>query len=162
MENFYELFEVIPSASIKEIMLSYENKITKFNNIHKLSQKQIYEIKLLKSGLYILLNPELRYKYNIYLENKRKQLRQSNQEPVAINQQNDLTLDELFNVDNTWMKNMDKNTDNDDSKSRKTKFETNVLGDRIFSMSQYQKRPGFSTDNEIELRKPMQGREEKK
>ena len=38
MNNFYELFEVFPSASTKEIIMGYENKITKYNNIKKLSK----------------------------------------------------------------------------------------------------------------------------
>ncbi len=155
MENFYELFELSQSASIKQIYKSYRSKISKFNNLKSLSQEQIYEIKLLKSGLYILLNPELRNKYNRCLE-KESQVKLT--QVVGTNDNNEPTsLDELFNVDSSWM----KETNINDKESRKEKNKGNVLGDRIFSMSNFNKRPGFSTDNEIELRKPLQGREDK-
>ena len=36
-----------------------------------------------------------------------------------------------------------------------------TLGDRIFSLSSLNKMPGYSHDYEIELRKPLQGREDK-
>ena len=54
--NFYDLFEIRSNSSTKEIIMAYENKITKFNNIDKLSNKQIQEIKQLKIGIYILIN----------------------------------------------------------------------------------------------------------
>jgi len=44
---------------------------------------------------------------------------------------------------------------------RRNKFENNSIGDRVFSMSHFNKRPGYSSDFEIELRKPLQGREDK-
>ncbi len=175
IENFYNLFEVMSSASTNEILLSYENKITKYNNIKKLSKQQIHEIKMLKTGLYILTNSKLRDKYNSIIKSisnnttqinqiketkklKHKQTK-SNNEPSAVNQTSDLTLDELFNVDNSWMNKIE--TQDNNINNRKSKLETNTLGDRIFSMSTYNKRPGFSSDCEIELRKPQQGREDK-
>ncbi len=178
IENFYNLFEVMPSASTNEILLSYENKITKYNNIKKLSKQQIYEIKMLKTGLYVLTNSNLRNKYNTIIKSisnnttktqtketkKSKQQNmdkpsKTNNEPSAVNQTSDLTLDELFNVDNSWMNKIE--TPDNNINNRKSKLETNTLGDRIFSMSTYNKRPGFSSDREIELRKPQQGREDK-
>ena len=62
MDNFYELFDVFPNSSKKEIIMAYENKITKYNNIKTLSNKQIYDIKMLKIGLHVLINH--REKYN--------------------------------------------------------------------------------------------------
>jgi hypothetical protein len=44
---------------------------------------------------------------------------------------------------------------------RKWTNETNMLGDRVFSLSEFNKRPGFSSDFETELRKPHQGRIDK-
>jgi len=172
MNNFYELFEVYPNASIKEIIMAYENKITKFNNIKKLTKEQIYEIKMLKIGLHILINPSLREKYNISFnttkngENKNtqkmKQTQAQTDEPQAINSHNDESLDSLFKVDNSWMKNVNVNMESSQSSqsSKKMGFETNI-GDRVFSMSNFNKRPGFSSDFESELRKPLQGREDK-
>lgn len=173
MNNFYELFEVYPNASTKEIIMAYENKITKFNNIKKLSKEQIYEIKMLKIGLHILITPSLREKYNKSFnsnkngENKNTQGMEQNKsqsqaqtnEPQALNSQNDESLDSLFKVDNSWMKDVNINMESSQS-SKKMGFETNI-GDRVFSMSNFNKRPGFSSDFESELRKPLQGREDK-
>jgi DnaJ-class molecular chaperone len=169
MNNFYKLFEVFPSASTKEIIMAYENKITKYNNIKKLSKEQIYDIKMLKIGLHILINPQLRKKYNQSINtndnmnkhknNQDKEINKSNNEPMALNSNNEHTLDSLFNVDNSWMKDVNISTETTQS-NKKTNFETNI-GDRVFSLSNYNKRPGFSSDFEAELRKPLQGREDK-
>jgi hypothetical protein len=167
MSNFYGLFEVYPNASIKEIVMAYENKITKFNNIKKLTKEQIYEIKMLKIGLHILVNSELREKYNKTFKNlsdNKESNKESNKEaqvnePLALNSNNDDSLDSLFKVDNSWMKDVNIAADSKQF-SKKMGFETNI-GDRVFSMSNFNKRPGFSSDFESELRKPMQGREDK-
>jgi hypothetical protein len=79
-------------------------------------------------------------------------------EPLAVNQEMESSLDTLFNVDNTWMSNDSKLND---TSSRKNKFDNNSIGDRIFSMSHFNKRPGYSPDFECELRKPLQGRDDK-
>ena len=180
--NFYELLEVIKSASTREILGAYENKITKFNNISKLSDNQINEIKILKIALHVLITPKLRSKYNKYMKLKNNKSINNNQdnilsnneqdkslnnnkqdainqnEPQAINQDMEASLDTLFNVDNTWMK---SNSKTNESLSKKNKFENNSIGDRVFSMSQFNKRPGYSSHCEGELRKPLQGREDK-
>ncbi len=154
--NYYNLFEIHPHASSKQILLAYENKITKFNNLYSLEQEQINEIKLLKVGLFVLINSELRNIYDKIIGIKKEQQKET--EPVAGNANIPDSLDSLFNVDNSWMKTTDKNSD---SSSRKGRNESNILGDRIFSMSEFNKRPGFSSDFEIELRKPQQGRVDK-
>ncbi len=163
MSNFYELFEVLQNASTKEIIMAYENKITKYNNIKKLSKEQIYDIKMLKIGLHILINPTLRKKYNLSLKNsnkfKQEDSKKSNNEPIAINSTNEDTLDSLFNIDNSWMKNVNINPDSIQS-NKKNNFETNI-GDRVFSLSNIHQRPGYSPDFESEIRKPLQGREDK-
>jgi hypothetical protein len=160
--NYYELFEIPFSASQKQILLAYENKITKFNNLTTLSQEQINEIKLLKSGLFILLNNELRYNYNKMVGlieiNKISSNKTIENEPVADNQNIPDTLDSLFNVDNSWMNSNDQKSD---ISGRKGKNESNMLGNRIFSLSEFNKRPGFSSDFETKLRKPQQGRIDK-
>ena len=58
LDNYYNLFDIINSSSTNEIVSAYEIKIIQFNNIKKLSQNQINNIKILKTGLYILTNPE--------------------------------------------------------------------------------------------------------
>ena len=157
--NYYEIFEIPYSASPKQIILAYENKITKFNNVVVLNQEQINEIKLLKVGLFVLVNLELRNLYNKVIGIKREPNKAIEQtEPVAGNQDTSNSLDSLFNVDNTWMK---SNNTKPDNSGRKEKNGSNALGDRIFSLSEFNKRPGFSSDFEIELRKPQQGRTDK-
>ncbi len=155
--NFYKLLDITNSASSYEIKKAYHNKIKKFNNISKLSDNQIGDIKMLKIALYVLLNSELKQKYDNYI-NSVKQETASLFEPQAINQNEDETLDSLFNVDNTWMNNEQKTSDNS---LRRNRFENNSIGDRVFSMSYLNKRPGYSSDFEIEIRKPLQGREDK-
>lgn len=155
--NFYKLLDITSLASSYEIKKAYQNKIKKFNNISKLSDDQISDIKMLKMALYVLLNSKLKEKYDNYIKSvKLKTVSQS--EPEAINQNENETLDSLFNVDNTWMNNEQKTSD---KSSRRNRFENNSIGDRVFSMSHLNKRPGYSSDFEIDLRKQLQGREDK-
>lgn len=157
MNTFYDLFEITKNASSKEIIMAYENKITKFYNIKKLNKEQIKEIKNLKAGLFILINPELRKKYNktIGLKNK-SNLKQNYDEPVPENDIVDSNLDTLFNTDNSWMNNFNKNN----SISKKGKFETSIISDRIFSLTELN-RPKTSPDYESVFGKPQQGRVDK-
>jgi DnaJ-class molecular chaperone len=148
--NLYELLDVTKSASSREILGAYENKITKFNNTLILSDNQISEIKMLKVALHVLITPELKNKYNQYLEFKNKKqnklLNKNHQnEPQAVNQEMESSLDILFNVDNTWMSNDSRLND---TSSGKNKFDNNSIGDRVFSMSHFNKRPGYSSDFE--------------
>lgn len=158
MHNFYELFNVSTSASAKEIIIAYENKITKYNNLMELSKDDIYQIKLLKIGLYVLTKPELRHRYNLNIGIEAKK-EVNNCEPSAGNDVNDFSLDSLFKVDNSWM-NKINSSQHESQSSRKVRFETNI-GDRVFSLSDMNKRPGFSHEFEASLRKPQQGREDR-
>lgn len=153
MSNFYELFDVLPNASSKEIIMAYENKITKFNKLKALTSVQTHEIKMLKVALYVLITPELKNKYNKSFN----KIKSKTEEPQAINSGEFNNLDSLFNVDNSWMK--DINSDSSTS-VKKNKLDLNI-GDRVFSLCDLNKRPGFSSDFEAELRKPQQGREDK-
>ena len=150
--NFYKLLDIKSSALPKEIIVAYQNKIAKFNNIPKLSKDQISDIKMLKIALYVLLNHKLKKKYDNFINSLLIY------EPSPMNQNEDETLDSLFNVDNTWMNNQQKLSENS---LRRNRFENNSIGDRVFSMSHLNKRPGYSSDFEIEIRKPLQGREDK-
>lgn len=147
MDNFYELFDVFPNSSKKEIIMAYENKITKYNNIKTLSNKQIYDIKMLKIGLHVLINHREKY-------NQINKFSQSNDksDPQAINYlSNEQSLDSLFNINQI---------DNPNQSTKNNQFETNI-GERVFSLCSINKRPGFSFDFESELRKPFQSREDK-
>lgn len=180
INNFYKLFEILPNASNKEIIMAYENKITKYNNIKKLSNEQINDIKMLKIGLHVLITPNLRKKYNksFNISNKLNidKYDKVESDPIALNSGNEIThtkyeflpqnishsdetLESLFNVDNTWMKDINISLDATQT-NKKNNFDRNI-GDRIFSLSNINQRPGFSSDFEAELRKPLQGREDK-
>ena len=146
--NYYELFGITPTSKSNEIIIAYKNKINKFKNIPNFNDQQISEIKFLKKGLYILMNKELRGKYNNKIG--------INKGPVPMNDIMDDSFDAVFNIDNSWM---NKHTQND--KDKKNDNETNIISDRIFSLSNLNKKPGYSTNDEIYLRKPLQGRIDK-
>lgn len=160
--DFYKEFDVYFSASNDEIINGYQKRINILSNSNNLTNEQINTIKTLKAGLYILLNPELRIKYNKVISLKYKQDNNSyknsldDNQPLAMNQQSNEDLDTLFNVDNSWMNNIKTNEDN----SRKNKEDFNQISNRIFSMSEYNM-PQFSSDFEQVLRKQKQGRIDK-
>ena len=146
MDNYYELFQINKNASTKDIINAYENKINYYNN-NNLSDKDILNIKIYKKGLYILTNSKLRGNYDKLLFNKYN--------VIAENDNDDLNnLDDLFNIDKSWMKNINELND---VNSKKQTFENN-LSDRIFDVSFINNRPGYSTESEIKLRIPKQGR----
>jgi DnaJ-class molecular chaperone len=165
MDNYYNLLDITNLSSTKEISIAYENKIIQFNNIKNLSQNQINDIKLLKTALYILTNPELRIIYDNILTKQLNTDKQSDTLDDLFNVDNNkqsVTFDELFNVDNSWMNNqINQSNQSNQEYSRKNKFESNVFGDRIFSLSEFNKKPNYSSEFESELRKPQQGRVDK-
>ena len=164
LDNYYNLFDITNSSSTKQIIIAYKNKITKFNNIKQLSQNQINDIKLIKTGLYILINPQIRIIYDKILNKRLSNTITDNVHTITDNvhtitdnnkQLN--TLDALFNIDNSWM----NNETQQEYISKKNKNESNIVGDRIFSLSHFNKRPSYSSECESQLRKPQQGRIEK-
>ena len=146
--NYYKLFEINTTSKSKEILDAYKNKINKFKNIDNITSVHISEIKLLKKGLYILLDKKIRLKYNNELN--------KNTEPVAMNYENDDSFDSVFNIDNSWM---DKHIIKKNDKKNDSEF--NLIGERIFSLSNLNKKPGYTTNDEIDLRKTLQGRIDK-
>jgi hypothetical protein len=143
--NYYKLFGISSESRHSDILLAYKNQINKFKNVDKFDNNQILEIKLMKKGLYILLNKKLKLKYDKMIS--------LNIDPLPMNEDINESLESIFNIDNSWMSQskikLDKKTDN------------NIIGDRIFSLSNLQKKPGYSTNDEIFLRNPSQGRVEK-
>ena len=179
--NYYELFEIINTSSSNQIIKAYQNKIMNYNN-ENLSQIEINEIKILKMGLYILITPDLRIIYD-YLLNDQLKYNQENNEKISISSAElgdaqgvssfkteyaeGNSLDALFNIDNTWKDKITINTSNDNEKEKesgykKTQNKTDIITNRIFSMAEFNKKPDFPSDFETELRKPLQGRVEKK
>ena len=177
--NYYELFEIINTSSTNQIIKAYQSKIINYNN-ENLSQIQMNEIKILKMGLYILLTTDLRIIYD-HLLNDQLKCNQENNEKISISpaELEDIqggssfkteyaeenSLDALFNIDNTWKDKITINTSNNDEKDsgyKKTQNKTDIITNRIFSMAEFNKKPDFPSDFETELRKPLQGRVEKK
>lgn len=147
MINFYKLLDIKNSASIQEIIIAYEKKINVFNGIDKLNEDNITMIKLLKSALYILTNHNLRDKYDLQFKNSPIE-----NVPSPGNMMEDDNMESLFNVDTSWMKKHDTN-------EKKPRIDSNLFSDRIFGMTEFNKKPLHPSD--YELRNPMQGREDK-
>jgi hypothetical protein len=145
--NYYELFGINQLSSHDEIINAYKNKMNKFKKLNRFETNQIMEIKIMKKGLYILLNKNLRNNYN--------KLIISNTDPLPMNEENNASFDTVFNIDNKWMDTQKIKPDND------KKTDNNKIGDRIFSLTSLQKKPGYSTNDEIFLRNPAQGRIDK-
>jgi len=146
--NYYNLLEINNISNQTEILNAYQNKIKKFRNRNRYDNSEIFEIKLLKKALYILTNQKLKLKYDNILGLT------NNRGPEASNNDSTDNLDSVFNIDNTWM-------DTHKLTANVKKNELNNIGDRIFSLSSLNKKPGYSTNDEINLRKPLQGRVEK-
>jgi len=170
--NFYDLFEIENTSEINDIISAYKNKISEFNNMEELSDEDISRIKLLKIGLYILITPKLRKIYDNkikYVDNTDSKIRnnnnepystKSNNEPSALNEVENNNLDSLFNVDNSWMTKTEPT--NNSINKKKSLIEGNEIGDRIFSMKNITKATDTFSEFANNLRKPLQGREEKK
>jgi len=74
MYNFYEYLNISNTAEVLDIILAYKNKILSYNQCDNFTERQIYEIKILKIALYILTNKNLRKKYDklLILKNKKE------------------------------------------------------------------------------------------
>ena len=153
MENYYEIFNVNKKSKKKDIIKSYNNIISKYNSM-ELSKENIYAIKILKKGLYILSNRKLRKQYNKLFSGlgSIEPNTKDNAEPRPENEERLDDLDSLFKIDNSFKNNNNNLLVQDNNKTR---LENNLIGDRIFSLSYMNKKPI------VEDRKPMQGRIEK-
>jgi DnaJ-class molecular chaperone len=161
-KSYYDLLEIKITSTSDEIIKAYKNKINKFKNIINFNHDQISEIKLLKKALYILLDKKLKLKYDsniklindsiINYESNNNEL--NNNEPLPVNFEINTKFDTIFNIDNSWMKSHNVLINNE----KKNNIENNIFSDRIFSLSTLNKKPGYSTNDEINLRNPLQGR----
>lgn len=170
--NFYKHLGIEYSTTNNDIINAYEYKMSAYYNKDELSEDEIQDIKMLKIALYILTNQQLRFKYNKLLNlksdseiNKQDTVLSSNELndsafEIINNELSNDTLDSLFNIDNSWMNNINNNINKKDVQNRKNKEEFNIISDRVFSLSEYN-RPSLSSDFEEKLRQPHQGRVEK-
>lgn len=120
MENYYDLFQINSNAKYNEIVNAYNIKIKKYNYLKTLNENQINEIKILKKGLYILTSSELKQKYDNKLFDN-----------------NNNNLDNLFNIDNSWM---------DKCQITETNKKELNFSNRIFSLSEINKKPNYPSD----------------
>ena len=162
MDNFYDILQVNNTSSFNDINLSYKNKLLKYIKLQQnetLSSDQIKEIKLLKVALYILTNPNLRTKYDILLkkQNNKNLSEETNKDFLPSNIMEDSNLDNVFNIDNTWMNQINNNNSN----NKKNRVDANLLGERVFSLPNFAKKQNSTSDIDIDLRKPIQGREDR-
>ena len=149
MENFYDLLKITPNANKNDIINAYKSSIKHYIDMGHLTNDQINEIRTLKSALYVLSNDDLRNKYNALLT--KANMENTNPSNDELSHHNDMNyfsnintnqhnnLESLFNVDNSWM-----NNDNIIMKqniTKKNKIETNMIGDRIFSLQEINKKP---------------------
>ena len=150
MNNYYDLFNLKTDCKEKDIINSYQIKINKYKNLIKISEEDIFNIKILKSGLYILLNSELRSKYDILLKNNNNNLlilKNNNKNIIdnilPNNDDFDINLDTLFNSNNNDNKNNvnkeKKNTDNNCS----------YINDRTFQNIHKVDKPNIDFNNNI-------------
>lgn len=159
MDNFYNLLDIPYSATKKQIVMGYQNKISKYNMFKKLSSEQIKEIKQLKTAVYIFTNDNLKRNYDILLKKKSSSdnisstITNNEQEPVAGNLENEDTFDSVFSIDNSWMKN------NTETNNKKDRVASNLMGERIFSLPN--KKQNYSSETDSKLRIPLQCRDDK-
>ena len=79
---------------------------------------------------------------------------------MAVNQDNTDNLDSFFNNDNSWMNDINKKNTN--INKRKGQMEGNEIGNRVFSLTGFNKKIDSYSEFENNFRKPLQGRENKK
>ncbi len=128
--NFYNILGVANNVSKIDIINAYKNKIKTFNNL-QLNDEKIHDIKTLKVGLYILINPILRTKYD-------EQIKTVNM------------FDDVFKVEKH-----DVVLHNDDT----DRINNNIISDRVFSIPLFTNNAMVSESNFI--RNPIQGRIDK-
>lgn len=154
------MLNISPLDEIYTINLAYRQKISRYN-YKNLSENDIKEIKLLKKAKYILTNPNLKYKYDYLLykathydeSNKTNHFDGSNKTnhfdgskvnnlessnvsaPLPENDNdNNNDFDNVFNVDNKWMK--DNEHINNVNVKQDNKLDNSLINGRIFDLSE--------------------------
>lgn len=132
MDNYYDILGISKNASINDIKNAYLFKISYLYDKKEFNETDIKYIKLLKTSLFVLSNNNLKKIYDHKITN---------------------TISDDDNENNYYL--------NFNNNSKKVKFENDTINNRVFSLSEFNKRPGYSTDYEIELRKPLHTRTDK-
>lgn len=162
MDNFYEIFNINYFAPIQEINIAYKKHMLKYKN-KEIKEEDIFEIKKLKTGYYILSNETLRKKYNKLLIKNKNIVDKKNDTFVdndlnsnlESNLQSSLQSSDLMDFDTAFSKdntNYIEMTKNDNKKSKKNN--NNFISDRIFSLNQLHNLPTIPT----QIMKPVQCR----
>jgi DnaJ-class molecular chaperone len=115
MDNYYNYLNVKKDCKPKDIISAYQNKINIYKLKTNLNEEDIKHIKNLKKGIYILLDDDLRNKYNILLQN-------NNTTIVPMNNDYETDFDVLFPTKEI----------NFTDKNFIKKNKENVINDRIF------------------------------
>ncbi len=147
IDNYYDIFNISNNATRDDIIIAYKININKFN-FNNLSDEDIYKIKLLKTGLYILLNYNLKKNYDKKLEeiNNNTSFSIFNYNTPDKNEQN---IESQFNVDNSWMENI--NIENNNQKKKDLN-----ISDRVFDLSFINKQISLEDDIDFKNKKQYQ------
>ena len=142
MENFYNLLKITPNSSRQDVINAYKNSIKRYTQLKMLDSEQIQNIRSLKIALYVLCDDSLRLSYDNLLS-KVDNINPSNNEYDDIDSQ--------FNNDKSWMNNVNnmianQTNNNTSNNGRKNKGNNNMIGDRIFSLQELNKRPLYPVE----------------
>jgi DnaJ-class molecular chaperone len=144
MENFYDLLKITNNASNSEVLEAYKKSIKRFTNLKQLSKEQINEIRNLKTALYVLSNDDLRTKYYNMLS------KIDNVEPYQMKSDELIATTIYDNIDSQFNTlNINNNNVVINNNSKKNKILNDVIGNRIFSLSEFNKKPLYPVEYKI-------------
>jgi DnaJ-class molecular chaperone len=144
MITYYDVLNVTPVDDKETIYNNYNNVISYYNNPN-LTPDQQSQVKFIKMALYVLTNDNLKNKYNYYIykeqsrqskkpvsENSLKDFKEPQENNVvsANNEEDNQSLDNVFNVNTSWMNNNDSFSNNDDGK-----LDNKIISNRVFDLS---------------------------
>jgi DnaJ-class molecular chaperone len=144
MITYYDVLNVTPVDDKETIYNNYNNVISYYNNPN-LTPEQQSQVKFIKMALYVLTNDNLKNKYNYYIykeqskqskkpvsENSLKDFKEPQENNVvsANNEEDNQSLDNVFNVNTSWMNNNDSFSNNDDGK-----LDNKIISNRVFDLT---------------------------
>ena len=129
IHNYYEILNVPKNADNNIIINAYKQKISKYATIKSLSNEDKNNIKILKIAQYILLNSDLRTKYNKKILNNNE----INNIQGLFNDDSIFNYQLLNNNDNSSLSYQDTTTNEKFNETRKNKISSSCISDRIFT-----------------------------